>query len=147
MAVIDIAQHPRVNLSLACPRTGSSPFRLPVERGGRLQVSGAGHLISVGLRRRNAVTIRIRGQITIKSQFVSSERQWSNTTMTPHGEIEVAEYRVCTVGADGHFTESREMICRDDGEAVARAKRMIDGHDIEVWNGNRFVIRLLHKPN
>jgi hypothetical protein len=61
-------------------------------------------------------------------------------------EIRVAEYRVCTVGVDGHFTESKEMICRDDGEAVARAKRLIDGHDIEVWSGNRFVIKLIRNP-
>ena len=47
---------------------------------------------------------------------------------------------------DGHFTESREMICRDDGEAVARARRLLDRHDLEVWSGNRFVVRLTRKP-
>jgi hypothetical protein len=58
----------------------------------------------------------------------------------------VGEYRVYSVGTDGHFTESREMICRDDGEAVAKAKRLQDGHNVEVWSGNRFVIRLIRNP-
>jgi len=49
------------------------------------------------------------------------------------------------IGIDGHFTGSQEMVCRDDGEAVAKAKRMVDGHHIEVWNGDCFVIRLIHK--
>jgi hypothetical protein len=52
-----------------------------------------------------------------------------------------------TIGIDGHFTGSREIVCRDDSEAVAKAKRMVDGHDIEVWAGDRFVIRLNHKSN
>jgi hypothetical protein len=58
----------------------------------------------------------------------------------------VPEYWVYVVGADGHFTESKEMTCRDDGEAVVKAKRLIDGHDIEVWSGNRLVIRLIRNP-
>jgi hypothetical protein len=65
----------------------------------------------------------------------------------------VPAYRVCFIGADGRFkdstdgrfTESKEMICRDDGEAVVKARRLLDGHDLEVWSGNRFVIRLTRK--
>jgi hypothetical protein len=37
------------------------------------------------------------------------------------------------------------MVCRDDGKAVAKAERLVDGHDIEVWNDDRFGIRLIHK--
>ena len=51
----------------------------------------------------------------------------------------MTEYRTYTVGINGHFTGSQEMVCRDDGEAVAKAKRMVDDHDIEVWSGDRFV--------
>lgn len=61
-------------------------------------------------------------------------------------EIWVPAYRVCFIGADGRLTESKEMICRDDGEAVVKARRLPDGHDVEVWSGNRFVIRLTRKP-
>jgi hypothetical protein len=54
------------------------------------------------------------------------------------------EYRAYAVGSDGHFIQCDEMICRNDGEAIAEAKRLISGSDIEVWNHNRFVIRLVH---
>jgi hypothetical protein len=39
------------------------------------------------------------------------------------------------------------MICSDDGEAVAKAKRLTKYYDIEVWNGDRFVIRWFADPN
>jgi hypothetical protein len=54
----------------------------------------------------------------------------------------MAEYRAYTVGDDGHFIGFEPMICRDDAEAVAKAHRLVDGHDIELWSGPRFVIRL-----
>jgi hypothetical protein len=53
----------------------------------------------------------------------------------------VAEYRVDTVGGDGHFT-GFELVCADDSEAIEKAKRLIDGNDIELWTGGRFVTRL-----
>jgi len=56
------------------------------------------------------------------------------------------EYRAYAVGSDGHFLGCTEMICRDDGEAVAKAKRLVSDTDIEVWNHNRFVILLVHRP-
>ena len=56
----------------------------------------------------------------------------------------MAEYRVYTVGLDGHFINFEPLVCRDDGEAIAMAQRMVDGHDVEVWSGERFVIRLEH---
>jgi hypothetical protein len=54
----------------------------------------------------------------------------------------MAEYRAYTVGIDDHFIGFQEMICLDDDEAVAKATRLVNGHDIEVWNGPRLVIRL-----
>jgi hypothetical protein len=35
------------------------------------------------------------------------------------------------------------MICRDDGEAIARAKRLVSDSDIELWNHNRFITLLV----
>jgi hypothetical protein len=54
----------------------------------------------------------------------------------------MAEYRAYIVGDDDHFIGFEEMVCRDDGEAIAKAKRLVDGHDIELWNGERLLIRL-----
>ena len=42
----------------------------------------------------------------------------------------------------GHFIGFEPMICRDDKEAVAKAQRLIDGHEVELWSGERLVIRL-----
>jgi hypothetical protein len=58
----------------------------------------------------------------------------------------VAEYRAYTVGSDGHFVGSQALICSDDAEAIEKANRLVDGHDIELWRGDRFIIRLVPKP-
>ena len=60
--------------------------------------------------------------------------------------LTMAEYRAYTVGDDGHFVDYRPIACCDDAEAIAQAKRLIDGHDVELWSGPRFVIKLECKP-
>jgi hypothetical protein len=57
----------------------------------------------------------------------------------------VPDYRAYTVGDDGHFIAHEPLVCGNDEEAIENAKRFVDGHDIELWNGARLVIRLSHK--
>jgi hypothetical protein len=38
------------------------------------------------------------------------------------------------------------LVCADDAEAIEKAKRLADGHDVELWSGPRLVILLSHKP-
>lgn len=59
----------------------------------------------------------------------------------------MVEYRAFTVGRDGHFVGSEALICADDSEAIEKARRFVDGHDIELWSGERFIVRLSHKPD
>jgi hypothetical protein len=47
---------------------------------------------------------------------------------------------------DGHFVSFEGFTCRDDGEAIAKARRLLDRHDVELWSGERFVTRLSEKP-
>jgi hypothetical protein len=54
----------------------------------------------------------------------------------------MAEYRAFTVGRDGHFEGCEPLICADDAEAIEQAKRLVLLHDIELWTGDRMVIRL-----
>ncbi|MDB5576107.1 MAG: hypothetical protein JWR80_1283 [Bradyrhizobium sp.] len=54
----------------------------------------------------------------------------------------MAEYRAYVVGDDEHFVGFEPMICLDDAEAIAKAQRLVDGHDVELWSGDRFVVRL-----
>jgi hypothetical protein len=58
----------------------------------------------------------------------------------------LTEYRAYTVGLDGRFIGFKALVCADDAEATAQARRLVDGHDVELWSGDRFVTRLRHKP-
>jgi hypothetical protein len=62
------------------------------------------------------------------------------------GLAQVNEYRAYIVGADGHFISYRAFRCADDNEAVTWAKQLVDGHDVELWTGERFVKRLSPEP-
>jgi hypothetical protein len=54
----------------------------------------------------------------------------------------VIEYRAFIVGSDGHFAGFEPLICADDAEAIAKAKRLVVDHDVELWSGDRLVTRL-----
>ena len=54
----------------------------------------------------------------------------------------MVEYRAFSVGRDGHFLGFEPLICVDDAEAIAQAKRLAGIHDVELWSGDRLVIRL-----
>ena len=54
----------------------------------------------------------------------------------------MAEYRAYAVGHDEHFIGFERLVCADDAEAIGKAKRLVDGHDIELWNGDQLVTRL-----
>ena len=58
----------------------------------------------------------------------------------------MADYRAYTVGRDGHFNGIEPLICADDSEAIEKAKRLVDGCDVELWCGERLVIRLKCEP-
>jgi hypothetical protein len=55
------------------------------------------------------------------------------------------EYRAYLVGEDGHFVGCEPIISPGDDVATEKAKRLVDGHDVELWNGPRLVTRLYHK--
>jgi hypothetical protein len=54
----------------------------------------------------------------------------------------MADYRAYIVGDDGHIIGFEPLVCADDGEAIEKAKRLVDRYPIEVWNGERLVKRL-----
>ena len=57
------------------------------------------------------------------------------------------DYRAYLVDTDGHFQGFEPLVCLDDNEAIDEAKRLLDGHDIELWSGPRLVVRLEYKSN
>ena len=62
------------------------------------------------------------------------------------GSVSMQEYRVYLIGEDGHFFKSIDLSCADDGAAIESAKKLIDGHDIELWQLDRMIARFDSKP-
>jgi hypothetical protein len=58
------------------------------------------------------------------------------------GGYGVVEYRAYLVDHDGHFVSLEPMVCTDDAEAIKKAQRLVDRFAVELWSGERFVIRL-----
>jgi hypothetical protein len=56
------------------------------------------------------------------------------------------EYRVYIIGSDGHFFNSVPLECADDDEATEKAKQLLDGHDVELWQRDRKIAKFDHKP-
>jgi hypothetical protein len=55
----------------------------------------------------------------------------------------MADYRVYVVGIDGRFINAVQLDCANDNAAIESAKQFIDDHDVELWSGDRFIIRLV----
>lgn len=60
----------------------------------------------------------------------------------PARKHHLAEYRAYLIGSDGHIQGYEPLICPDDDAAIAAAKRLVDSHDVELWEGTRKVILL-----
>jgi hypothetical protein len=51
-------------------------------------------------------------------------------------------YRLYKVGRDGRFCGVEIIECRDDQEAIEQAKQAAKGRDVELWDRDRFIVRL-----
>ena len=59
----------------------------------------------------------------------------------------MTEYRVYSVGRDGHFVGFEALVCADDTEAIEKAMGLVNNSSgIELWSGERFIMRLEPKP-
>jgi hypothetical protein len=56
------------------------------------------------------------------------------------------DYRVYVLDTDGHIARSILLVCPDDRAAIASAKQLIDGHDIELWQRDRKIARFDSHP-
>jgi hypothetical protein len=53
------------------------------------------------------------------------------------------EYRICTLShASKIASPPTDIECASDEEAVTEAKKLLNGLDIEIWQGARVVTRL-----
>jgi hypothetical protein len=52
-------------------------------------------------------------------------------------------YRAYFFGPDNHIVQPPKLIeALDDEQAIEAARRMVDGHALEVWDQQRLLIRL-----
>jgi len=56
----------------------------------------------------------------------------------------MSDYRVYTIGRDGRFSNAVNIECDDDQEAIEKARQAIGGHDVELWQRDRFIARFSH---
>ena len=61
------------------------------------------------------------------------------------GIAEVNEYRAYLIGPDGHIQRRVDMLCADDNAAKERAKQLVDGHDVELWQLDRQIATFKHE--
>jgi hypothetical protein len=54
------------------------------------------------------------------------------------------EYRAYILGSDGHFLDAVELTCHDDEAAIKQAATLVDGHNIELWQLDRQIIKCNH---
>ncbi len=57
----------------------------------------------------------------------------------------MAEYRAYVLDQDGHISRAIELVCPDDEIAKEYAKRLVDGHDGELWQCDRKIASFQHK--
>jgi hypothetical protein len=53
-------------------------------------------------------------------------------------------YRVYIIGPDGHIQNRIDLFCENDDDAKERAKQLVDGHAVELWDEARKIA--LFKP-
>ena len=47
------------------------------------------------------------------------------------------DYRAYVIGPDGHVRDRVDYWCRDVDAAKERAKQLVDGYDVELWQLDR----------
>jgi hypothetical protein len=45
----------------------------------------------------------------------------------------VIDYRAYLIGPDGHIQSRVDLVCEHEEVAKERAKQLVDGHDVELW--------------
>ena len=61
-------------------------------------------------------------------------------------EAENAEYRAYILDQDGHVSRAIELVCPDDETAKKQARQLVDGHNVELWQGDRQIATFDREP-
>jgi hypothetical protein len=55
-------------------------------------------------------------------------------------------YRAYIMGYDGHILKPVDLFCENDDAAKEQARRLVDGHDVELWQLDRKISVFLRSP-
>jgi len=54
-------------------------------------------------------------------------------------------YRLYALTAESRITKPPQVVeCDSDEDAILKAQQLVNGADVEVWDGERLVVRLPH---
>jgi hypothetical protein len=56
-------------------------------------------------------------------------------------------YRAYIIGGDGHIASAVDLQCEHEEAAKALARQLVDGHDVELWQGGRQIAVFESKPD
>ena len=57
----------------------------------------------------------------------------------------MGDYRAFVLDSNDHIIKRHDFVADNDSAALEIARKYIDGHDVEVWQGQAFVRRLKHE--
>jgi hypothetical protein len=58
------------------------------------------------------------------------------------------DYRAYIIGLDGRVQKAIALDdCEDDAAAMERARQLVDGHDVELWQNERKMALFDRKPS
>jgi hypothetical protein len=55
--------------------------------------------------------------------------------------MSLQHYRAFVIGPDGHVMNRIDLSCTSEQDARARARQLVDGQPIELWEGSRLIER------
>jgi hypothetical protein len=67
-----------------------------------------------------------------------------DTVARPESTEVVGEYRAYRLKPDGHILRRFDLVCDDDDAAKVRAKQLVDGHDVELWQRDQKIATFKH---
>ena len=55
------------------------------------------------------------------------------------------DYRAYLLDEDGHIIRRVDMVCPDELAASEHARQLVDGHDVELWQGAKKLATFKHR--
>ncbi|WP_246207619.1 hypothetical protein [Bradyrhizobium rifense] len=85
--------------------------------------------------------LKLKGAIPIEFKCRQRHLPGRTLALTHDLEVKMSAYRALIVGRHDRAIGVIQLDCSDDDAAITRAQKLVDGHDIELWQMDRPVAR------